>query len=64
MAQHHQRRKSDIVRDGIYTTGKTSLIFIDSGVEINKEVYRKEINETYKKIINSTHYILECLGLR
>ena len=35
-----------MVWDGICATGKTPLIFVDEGVKINAEVYRREILES------------------
>lgn len=45
IVQHRQNPKSVMVWAGICATGKTPLVFIDSGVKINKDVYRKDILE-------------------
>ena len=36
-------QKSPMVWDGIYVRGKTPLIFLDQGVKINKEEYRRQV---------------------
>ena len=45
IVQHRQNPKSIMVWARICATGKTPLLFIDSGVKMNKEIYRKEIFE-------------------
>ncbi|XP_017478987.1 PREDICTED: uncharacterized protein LOC108368613 [Rhagoletis zephyria] len=43
--EHRQNLKSVMVWAGICSSGKTPLIFVDQGVKINREVYRRNILE-------------------
>ncbi|XP_053949260.1 uncharacterized protein LOC128857534 [Anastrepha ludens] len=45
IVKHCQNPRSVMVWGGICASGKTPLIFIDQGVKINKEVYRRDILE-------------------
>lgn len=43
--QRRQNPRSVMVWGGICATGKTPLVFVDQGVKINQEVYRRDILE-------------------
>lgn len=45
IVEHRQNPKAVMVWAGICATGKTPLIFVDQGVKINQEVYRRDILE-------------------
>ena len=46
IVEHHQNPQSVMVWGGICASGKTPLVFVDQGVKINQEVYRRDILET------------------
>ncbi|KAM8701702.1 hypothetical protein ACLKA7_004873 [Drosophila subpalustris] len=43
IVEHRQNSKSVMVWGGICASGKTPLVFVDQGVKINQEVYRRDI---------------------
>ncbi|KAL7737264.1 hypothetical protein ACLKA6_012888 [Drosophila palustris] len=43
IVEHRQNPKSVMVWGGICASGKTPLVFVDQGVKINQEVYRRDI---------------------
>ena len=43
VVEHRQNPKSMMVYAGICATGKTPLVFIDEGVKIDQNVYRRDI---------------------
>ncbi|CAD5207521.1 unnamed protein product [Bursaphelenchus okinawaensis] len=45
IVEHRQRPRGIMVWAGVCASGKTSLIFVDKGVKINKKVYQKDILE-------------------
>lgn len=45
IVEHRQNPKSVMVWAGICASGKTPLVFVDEGVKINQEVYRRDILE-------------------
>jgi len=45
VVEHSQNPASVMVWGGICASGKTPLVFIDQGVKINQEVYRRDILE-------------------
>ena len=45
IVEHRQNPQSVMVWGGICATGKTPLVFVDQGVKINQEVYRRDILE-------------------
>lgn len=45
VVEHRQYPQSVMVWAGICSTGKTPLVFVDRGVKINQEVYRRDILE-------------------
>jgi len=45
VVEHRQNPESVMVWGGICASGKTPLIFVDQGVKINQEVYRRDILE-------------------
>lgn len=45
VVEHRQNPKAVMVWAGICATGKTPLVFVDQGVKVNQEVYRRDILE-------------------
>lgn len=45
IVEHRQNPQSVMVWGGICASGKTPLVFVDQGVKINQEVYRRDILE-------------------
>jgi len=45
IVEHRQNPAAVMVWGGICATGKTPLVFVDQGVKINQEVYRRDILE-------------------
>lgn len=45
IVERRQNPKSIMVWGGICSTGKTPLVFVDAGVKINQEIYRRDILE-------------------
>ena len=43
IVEHRQKPQSVIVWGGISASGKTPLVFVDQGVKINQDVYRRDI---------------------
>ena len=46
IVEHRQNPQSVMVWGGICASGKTPLVFVDQGVKINQEVYRRDILKT------------------
>lgn len=45
VVEHRQNPQSVMLSAGIRATGKTPLVFVEKGVKINQEVYRRDILE-------------------
>ena len=56
IVEHRQNPQSVMVWGRICASGKTPLVFVDQGVKINQEVYRRDIIETVVLLWAQQHF--------
>ncbi|XP_054713697.1 uncharacterized protein LOC129223154 [Uloborus diversus] len=56
VVEHRQNPASVMVWGGICASGKTPLVFVDQGVKINQEVYRRDILEAVVLPLAQQHF--------